>query len=122
MLEEDSHGRVHHHTGSAMVALPSLLSNSDGEFPTLLPDRRDLLRDPLNQFHPLVKQGHLQLVACRVSGSTMLLQEFQRELQASCWQDGAKVQTPRTSLGGQNGSFGVVNRKWIPFHVESNHF
>ena len=31
MLEEDSYGRVHHHTGSAMVALPSLVSNSDGE-------------------------------------------------------------------------------------------
>ena len=100
---------------------PTLIKNLV-EPPLLLPRRRDLLKDPLNQFHPLVEQGHLQLVACRVSGSSMQQQEFQRKLQTSCWQVGARGQTPLTSLDGQSGAFGVVNGNWIPFHAESNHF
>ena len=100
---------------------PALMENLV-EPPLLLPRRRDLLKDPLNQSHPLVEQGHLKLVACTVSGDIKKQQEFQGKLQTSCWQVGAKGQTPLTNLDGQSGPFGVVNGKRILFHPESNHF
>ena len=92
------------------------------EFPLLLPKHRDLLTNPLHQTHPLLEQGSLQLAACRISRDSTLKQEFLKRLQTFCWPDGARQQTLHTSQAGQDGLAGVVNGKWIPFHVTSNPF
>jgi len=61
--------------------------------PLLLPYCRDLLRDPLNQFHLLAEQGHLRLFSHLQSiGEHHTATGIQRKLQTSCWQDGAKIQ------------------------------
>ena len=48
-----------------------------------LPKRVDLLQNPSNQLHPLIIQGSLKLLACRVLGNSMLQQGFQKRLQSS---------------------------------------
>ena len=61
--------------------------------PLCLPKWMDLLQDPSSQPHPLVFQGSLKLLACRVSGNNMLQQAFQRKLQNCYWQDGVQGKT-----------------------------
>jgi len=90
--------------------------------PLRLPKRADLLQNPANHHHPLIVQGSLKLLACRVSGNNMLQQAFQKRLQNYCLQDGAKGPTLLTSQDGHNGVAGVVNGKSILFHAASSLF
>ena len=48
------------------------------DYPLILPKCVDLLRSPSNQLHPLIIQGSLKLLACRVSGNNTLQQGFQK--------------------------------------------
>ena len=89
------------------------------EKPLLLPMRPDILVDPLNQLHPLVSQGKLQLVAWKVSGENTLQLEFHGRLQTCCWQAGAKEPTRHMNQAGSVGFAGVLQGKWIPFQVGS---
>ena len=98
-----------------------VLMESLVDFPLRLPNCRDLLQNPHNQAHPLIIQGSLQLLACRVSGSITQCQEFQRKLQNSYWQGGAKGQIQPMNPDGENGVAGVTNGKLIPFHAASSH-
>lgn len=98
-----------------------VLMGSLVDYPLRLPNHRDLLQNPHNQAHPLVIQGSLQLLACRVSGVVTQQQEFQRKLQNFYWQGGAKGQIQPMNLDGEDGFAGVVNGKLISFHVAYSH-
>jgi len=50
---EDSHGRMYHNTSGSVVAFTGLVPSTDGETGGVLPNWRDLLKDLLNQPHPL---------------------------------------------------------------------
>ena len=90
------------------------------DYPLSLPKQVDLLLNPSNQPHPLIIQGSLKLLACRVSGNSTLQQGFQKRLLSSYWQDGAQGQIQPISRDGQDGAAGVVNGKLIPFHAASS--
>ena len=91
------------------------------ECPLALPKRRYLLNDHLNRLHPLAGQGSLQLVTWKVSGDISRQQEFLSKLQNYWLQGGAEAQTQLMSQPGSGGLVGVIQGRWIPFHVESTH-
>ena len=87
------------------------------DFPLALPTDPALLMDPFGKPHPLMIAGQLQLAAWKLSGVDSLQKEFQKKL-LNCWQlDGVKGLTTPTRVHGSNGMAGVLNGKWIPFHV-----
>ena len=70
---------------STLVSSPA---GTVGGFPNLLPQHKNLLRDPSNQPQP---QKSLSLAAWKVSGDIRLQLVFQNKLQ-NCWQrDGARA-------------------------------
>ena len=87
------------------------------DFPILLPEHKNLLRDPNNQPHP---QKTLRLAAWKVSRNNTLQLEFLSKLQ-NCWsQAGAKVPTQPISQAGNVGIAGAIQGKSIPFIVGFN--
>jgi len=90
------------------------------DLPLLLADQREILTNPRGEFHPLVEQSSLSLVACRVSGVTCRTEEFQRSLLRSYQQPGDMGQRKHTHQHGGSGYFGVISRNPIPFHPLSD--
>ncbi len=125
MPSEDTPRRLHSYTDSSTWSTQPwypLLLDLLIEQPLVLPRSQSLLKDPFNQVHPLLEKGQLELAAWKVSRNSTLREEFQRGLQISCWQDGAKAQTPHISQAGVNGVAGVLRGNLIPFQQMSNSF
>lgn len=101
---------------SDMVPKPAESANRSCSFATR--PKRDLTNP--QEFHPLVEQGSLSLVACRVSGLTCRMEEFQRSLLRSYQQPGDVGQRKHTHQHGRSGYFGVISRNPIPFHPLSD--
>ena len=75
--------------------------------PLLLTAIMDLLLDPQGNPHPLMIQGHLQLVAWSVSGQPSKVEAFQRtQLQSYVPPGGPTLKLP-TLVPGTNGKDGV---------------
>jgi len=90
------------------------------EFPLLLAHSNDLLLDPKDQPHPLVRTNRLRLAAWKISGNNTQQQVFQKKLQPCYLQDGAQAPTRLTKLDGNGGVAGVREGRLIPFLVEYN--
>ena len=90
------------------------------DYSLLIPNHNQLRVYPLNQVHPLVAQGKLQLSIWRVSGIYTLQRDFQHRLQPSSAQGGARAQIQHTSRARPSGLAGVLNGKLIPFRGMSN--
>ena len=60
------------------------------DYPLILPKRVDLLRSPSNQLHPLIIQGSLKLLACRVYTATGV-SEKASELLLAGWSAGTNA-------------------------------
>ena len=87
------------------------------DFPLILPADPALLTDHSGKPHPLIATGQLQLAAWKLSGVDRLQREFQKKL-PNCWPpDGVEAQILPTRVPGSDGSAGVLNGQWIPFHV-----
>lgn len=95
---------------------PSILQMSV-QNPLSIPKTRNLLLDPDQKVHPLVKNQSLQLVAWNVSGKNWLQKGFQKTLSLSSQMPGEKVQTLITTRLGESLIAGVVNGMLIPFDV-----
>ena len=61
-----------------------LLPEMSVELPILLPSDHNLLMDPHGNRHPMILQGHLQLVAWTVSGLRYKVEDFEMKLSRSC--------------------------------------
>ncbi|XP_070554658.1 uncharacterized protein [Ptychodera flava] len=85
------------------------------DFPILLPTFKGLLISPLQQVHPLLETGSLQLAAWRVSGNHLLQMEFQKKLPNLCHTHGVTEHQALITPPGENGVVGVVNNKLIHF-------
>ncbi|XP_044148680.1 uncharacterized protein LOC122937730 isoform X2 [Bufo gargarizans] len=85
------------------------------DVPLLLPTRTDLLQDPLGAPHPLLVDGSLQLLACRISGLQARSREFRRQLDASWTTLGLPAPENLTGQLGDLGLAGAWNGTWIPF-------
>jgi ribonuclease HI len=81
--------------------------------PLLLPTDRDLLKSPLGEWHPLMENGSLQLVAWKISGRESSCKAYQKTLQT--WQPklGAREPDLLTIAPGTNGVAGVINDRLI---------
>ena len=92
---------------------PNLLSQLI-DLPLLLPDKIEIIMNPRGEFHPLVEQSCLSLIACRVSAVTRRTEEFQRSL----W----SYQQPGDM--GQRKAYSSAWGKWILWcnKQESNPF
>jgi len=85
----------------------------------LLPEYKNLLRNPNNQLHP---QKTLRLATWKVSGDNTLQLGFLSKLQ-SCWpQVGAMEPTQLTNKAGNVSIVSVIQGKSIPFIVGYNPF
>ncbi|XP_044147245.1 uncharacterized protein LOC122935540 [Bufo gargarizans] len=85
------------------------------DVPLLLPVRTDLLLGPLGVPHPLLVDGSLQLLACRISGLPERSREFRRRLDASWITLGLPAPENLTGRLGDLGLTGAWNRTLIPF-------
>ncbi|XP_044140287.1 uncharacterized protein LOC122930766 [Bufo gargarizans] len=85
------------------------------DVPLLLPSRADLLQDPQGFHHPLLSDGSLRLVACRISGRLERSSIFLKQLDAFWTTRG--LPAPENLIGqpGDLGLFGAWNGTWIPF-------
>ena len=91
-----------------------LLPEMSVEKPILLPSDKRLLTDPMDVSHPMVIQGHLQLVAWTVSGVLSRVEDFQRKLLNSSVLHGESTQKPHTLVVGGFGQDGAQPRVSIP--------
>ena len=91
-----------------------LLPEMSVEKPILLPSCMRLLTDPMGFSHPMVIQGHLQLVAWTVSGVLSRVEDFQRKLLRSSVLHGESTQKPHTLVVGGFGQDGAQPRVSIP--------
>ena len=85
------------------------------EVPLLLPTTKNLLLDPQGNPHPLLIQGHLQLVAWSVSGQPSRIEAFQRRQSQFFVPPGEptlKLPTPVLGRSGLNGASNIIS---IPF-------
>ena len=82
--------------------------------PILLPPQKDLLQSPRGEFHPLILNKTLKLVAWKISGNQEL-RDFQLKAQNYCSQRGGKALSQLTTAAGDSGLAGVVRDKLILF-------
>ena len=92
-----------------------LLQGMSVELPVLLPTNNRFLRNPEGTLHPMVLQGHRQLVAWTLSGIPSRTEAFQRELSHCCVHHGGAIQNPLTLVVGGSGRSGACRRESIPF-------
>ena len=87
------------------------------EIPLLLPNPISLLRCPQGTPHPLLLDGSLRLLACRISGRQERSMEFRRQLGVSWTMPG--LPAPENLIGrpGELGLAGAWNGTWIPFQL-----
>ncbi|XP_065177287.1 uncharacterized protein LOC135807202 [Sycon ciliatum] len=83
--------------------------------PVLLPGHPALLTSPLDQPHPMVLVGHLQLAGWLISPDPMRRQAFHQALLPSSWDHGGTPPTRPIRQHGQLGTVGVLNGGLIPF-------
>ena len=83
------------------------------DYPIPLPQSQTLLTNPKEEFHPLISQTSLQLVAWKVSGKESIVKRFQKRL-LTCAQPGEEEQRRATQRPGIIGPVGVLNGKLIP--------
>ena len=84
------------------------------EIPLLLPSHKKILTDPRGKSHPMVLQGHLQLVAWTVSGVHSKIEDFQRMLSSSSVLHGEVIPKHHTLVTGECGLTGAQNKVLIP--------
>ena len=84
------------------------------EIPVILPTFNSLLLNPLQEPHPLVLQGHLQLAAWSVSGLLSRQQDFQMRLSKYSVHHGDQIQSLHTLVHGENGVLGAMEGRPIP--------
>ena len=92
-----------------------LLPEMSVDYPILLPKCNNLLTDPRGNPHPMIVQGHLQLVAWTVSGVPGKIEAFQTKLFHSCVLHGEVTQNLLTPAHGEFGRDGAPQRVSIPF-------
>ena len=92
-----------------------LLLNMAAGVPLLLPQREDILRDPLGGYHQLVLNGSLQLGAWIVSGQVKITRAFRSELRNYSTNLDPGEPELTTTQPGRNLVAGVVEGKLIPF-------
>ena len=85
--------------------------------PILLPRKKNLLKNPQREIHPLLLQGQLQLAAWVVSGLPWCRKAYQNQLQTLSQIAEEKAQFLLTNRPGESGLAGVINGKMIPFTV-----
>lgn len=85
--------------------------------PILLPQRVDLLSNPLGEYHPLLLNQSLQLVAWTVSGKNSKQMEFRKKLPISSQQQEGQERFLITNRTGISGVAGVVEGRLIQFDV-----
>ena len=78
-----------------------LLPEMSVEPPIVLPSDSYLLTDPHGSPHPMILQGHLQLVAWTVSGTPCKVEAFQTRLSHSCVHHGGATQNLLTPVRGE---------------------
>ena len=85
--------------------------------PILLTWRRDLLKSPKREIHPLVQNKTLKLVVWTVSGLDCKRKEFQGRLPSLSLNEEDQVLTQIMNRLGVNGLAGVLKGKLIHFEV-----
>ena len=85
--------------------------------PILLTWRRDLLKNPKREIHPLVQNKTLKLVVWTVSGLDCKRKEFQGRLPSLSLNEEDQVLTQIINRLGVNGLAGVLKGKLIHFEV-----
>ena len=83
----------------------------------LLTWRRDLLKNPKGEFHPLVQNKTLKLVTWTVSGPDYKRKEFQGRLPSLSLNQEDQVLTQIMNRSGVNGLAGVLKGNMIHFVV-----
>ena len=85
--------------------------------PILLPKTPLLLKTPVGETHPLVKNGTLQLAAWIISGKHCVTQAYQKQL-PNLSQNVADPHLQKiTNQPGKSGLAGALGEKLIPFNV-----
>ena len=92
---------------------PTLLQMSV-QHPLLLPSTSDLLLNPNNEYHPLILNKGLRLVAWTVSGKGCLQRVYQEKLYHLSQLPGERVQHLITNRPGVSGTAGVLGDRLIP--------
>ena len=85
--------------------------------PLLLPERKDLLKDPSRNYHSLIQQNSLKLVVCAILGKTYRLREYQKVLQTLLLTPDEQIHLIITNRLGENGLVGAVDGKCAPLDV-----
>ena len=85
--------------------------------PILLPWRKDLLKNPKGEIHPLAQNRTLQLAACAISGLDCRRREFQRQLPTLSPGQEDQILIQIISRSGESGLAGVLEGKLIHFLV-----
>ena len=85
--------------------------------PILLPWRKDLLKNPKGEIHPLVQNRTLKLVAWTVSRLDCRSREFQRQLPTLSPSQEDQILMQIMSRPGESGLAGVLEGKLIHFLV-----
>ena len=85
--------------------------------PILLPWRKNLLKNPKGEIHPLVQNRTLKLAAWTVSGLDCRTREFQRQLPILSPSQEDQILMQIMSRPGESGLAGVLEGKLIHFLV-----
>ena len=92
---------------------PCLLGMSI-ENPIILPRFQNLLRNPNQESHPLIRDSNLTLVAWSISGLPLQQEEFRRTLPKSSQTAGPKELELLTAMPGISGWAGAIRGRLIP--------
>ena len=101
---------------TTQVWYPKIL-NMSIKSPILLPWRKDLLKNPKREIHPLVKNRTLQLMAWTVSRQDCRRREFQRQLPPLSPGQEDQILMQIMIRPGESGLAGVLEGKLIHFLV-----
>jgi len=85
--------------------------------PVLLPQHRDLLKDPSGKNHPLTQKRSIHLAVWLVSGHTYLQRAYHRKLQNLSLNLEGLEHYHIMTRPGKSGFAGVMNGSLIPFDV-----
>ena len=84
------------------------------ENPIILPRFHNLLRNPKQESHPLIRESNLTLVAWSISGLPSQQEEFRRTLPKLSQTAGPKELGLLTTMPGVSGWAGAVRGRLIP--------
>ena len=106
-------------TWKTQVRYPKIL-NISIKSPILLPWRKDLLKNPKGEIHPLVQNRTIKLVAWTVSGLDCRRREFQRQLPTLSPGQEDQIVMQVMSRPRESGLAGVLEGKLIFFSSNIN--